>query len=734
MDGTLDVLKEHFSKKMIHLNEDDMSTSDFISRSSNPTQNPRNIPRYHKRNVSEKFSYIPDFFSVLERCLFQIPDGLDVFDENFGYAHPSQNQININSPDSNEENSYFINKSKQSTDQWVDEIIRKILRNHTIGKPIYHPIVDFILGKIGSGKSTYVKYIEHGFNAKFHNQGILFVPIQHTQIMHAADIGVHANKLDKGSLLVKIRDVILKNIVYQFKRSALLRNKFISVKFFMDGFRRYCATKGISISENDIKFEENFLHPSNENYIISIDAFVKYLISERIHFLIAIDGLDIFSFDEVTKGKYSELFSVMSSLLFGTADPSWTIPHTNFIVTLRHCTYERFVVNHIEQIRHISPSYILPCDFNTVLRRGVMYCIQFQKKNLPFWAGKEKLLLSFYESITDILKRSFGINDEDEISEKFDNNHRKILESEIEISYWIISKVTQKNNFDNVFSAIEYIIDNNLLSTKSSNRYDRHDEHIDQYDILETYIIRDSVGFFNRFSVGDRLIQTPRGANIDNIFNYHMVDSSTSDVSNFLLLKFRILQFLIHRAQYTSVELIKKFLKDFGYDLTDKELSVNIDLLHSDRFIKIRNNANNDMCYSITEFGRIFSNNIVWSTRYMENAIQESLIPNVIRHDFIGCIKYMSKISTNQWIENSIINMYLFLQIVINIEEQEKKSINPAKFNVHYRKFSPFISGKISSEVLHFIEIIARDSRVDLKRVVDEIKKITAEYLPQNSP
>ncbi|MBP2293598.1 hypothetical protein [Azospirillum rugosum] len=715
-------MSEFFRDKMLDIPEDDLSFCEFISRSHQDGQNPRNQVRYHRYNISESFSYISDFFRVLERCLFQLPDGNAVFDSDLGYVYPSQSQIeNFTGYVGYEA---YINRTRGATDDWVDGLISKIRENRSKKGQTYLPVVEFILGKVGSGKSTFIKFVENGYKDSFANEKILFVHIDHSQFTASSNI---QGRLPKDKRYARIRDIVLRNILVSFQLNSVALNACGGVRSFVNGFKEYCQKRRIAINDRDLYFIINPNADCDESVMDTFGPAVDFLRSLDFYFLIAIDGMDALTFDEVVKGEHAELFDDIATVLFGVQAPQYTVSHSNYIVTLRNCTHERFVVNHSERMRRIRPSILIPCEFRRLLERGVRYYIHDVKKDSKFWRGGEEAVSWFMLALLEAMERSLGVSEKQEISALFDHNHRHIMESLVEIASWLITRIINQNSaFKNVFEIFEYVEEKDLLLLKGGPRISDSIEKYDQYDVFEAYLIREGVGFFNKFSIGEKIIPVVRGASIDNIFNYHMVDASRSDVHNFLVLKLRVLQLLAFSRNYVGVGSIRRFLYMLGYTIEDRELMVNIDLLHSGSFVKVRYETG-EFRYCITKFGTLFLKNILWNTRYIENAIQETLVPRVMATDFHGCFKYGQRITTSRWIENSLINCYLFLQIVRNIEDHEMKCFMENGGPRYYRKFDWRISEKFYDVARQFIDVVAKDRRLDIQSLSEEMREITDE-------
>ncbi|MBR9971711.1 hypothetical protein [Magnetospirillum sulfuroxidans] len=715
-EALIDELKKLYSSRRIHLSRSQLSENAKINRPRPSDLNPRAQDRYGENDITDVFEYTNDFFKNTERCLFKLPPGREVFNKEYGYCYPSDKHVE----NFTHQEGYrgHINRSERSVDDWVCNIINKINLNNISKTEQYLPHIEFITGKVGSGKSTFVNFFSEGYRDKFIENNILFTLIPHDLFSSKISADRTKQALTDDIRYIEITKTIQRSIAASFSQNDILINKIGGREKARDDFSEFCKNKGAAFDKKDLHSVVYPNTPVGENTLRSLSYLPQFLAIKGIKFLVSIDGLDALSFGSIVKGEYTQLFNDLATVIFGEKQRHHTIPHTNYIITLRDCTYETFVCAHSERLRRVEQRKLVPCEFNTLLRRGVAYFIQHDKSEKSFWRGREDSVEWFWRKLLETMSKALGIKNDEEISKFFDYNHRQLMESVIEVATFVLSGTIKgkDSEFKDIFDLFEYIKrDGSYLSSSS------------QYDIFEAFLIRDRIGFFNKVQLGKKYSHDIFGATVDNLFNYHLDHKDQIDIPNFLLIKVRILQYLDKINDYCDIESIDELLKCLGYHCSRNELTDIMEILQAGGFVKIVY-KNDKYTYSISNFGYIAINRMLFNMRYIENVILDTFVPRILSSKFKGQYKHNSVVSISRWIEQSLINTFLFLQVIMEIERAECEIFEKNKGNLLFDNFYFRISPKLTETICDFIDNIDESRTVNFRTLSDNIVRIIQEY------
>lgn len=713
---------EYFLKNIvIKMQSDDLSPCEFVNRSRALEENPLNMPRFSAQDISSRFPYLRNFIESIQRCLFSLPTGSGVFDKEIGYRHPTADQIaDANQRAGRPPSIPSVNASKEDAERWLFGISDK-LHNRSPDPRKASPYFQPLLGKVGSGKSTFISFLIDGFGERLAKERTLVVRIQHNQIVAA-----HNQSESQNEKLTSIRNTIVHNICAAFRESTTIRKLFGNSKNFSILFETYCRKLNASFARGEAYRITDSSMLISATDVEKANLLVKFLAFEHnIRFIIFIDGMDILSFDAIAAQEYSDIFSNVSSVVFSAQHPDLGIPGAGYIVTLRNCTYRQFIQHHPEQVQHTQAINLIPCDFEQILERGIQYTIREYKLNASYWISSSDDFIWFWLKIVSLLKEGLEIKSDESLAAYFDNNHRLIMNGVADISVDIISRLAHMApDAADIHEIVAFAKQNTTMGNKFASR------SISSHDVFEMFLLGNSQAFINKMSsIGNRLVRNNRSARIDNLFNYVNSDTSQSDIPNFMLVKVRILQFIDARG-YSSHSQINSFLNCLGYTISYDDLQQSLDILHNSRLVKTSGQHNNTS-YNITNLGKLAVSRLMKSMRYLENVAQTTLVPSMLTPDMRGGVKNTQKMSVSTWISNSIVNVFILLQTIYNIEKLEADTFEQRGKRL-YRDVRYRIGDTIHIDVLqfamtHFNRNQNKDDQNTITAIVADLNRITCE-------
>ncbi len=139
-----------------------------------------------------------------------------------------------------------------------------------------------------------------------------------------------------------------------------------------------------------------------------------------------------------------------------------------------------------------------------------------------------------------------------------------------------------------------------------------------------------------------------------------------------LLIKIRVLQILSNLNHYSKVDKINSILIKFGYKITFLD-DILVELQAS-RYIRLRqDNNNNQYLYKITNKGLLTIDIFCLENVYLQHIIPVSMLPKevVLKMNPFGSYTQ----SPQDTIKDGIRNVYIFMNLVEDIEKIEKKHL-----------------------------------------------------------
>lgn len=621
-------------------------------------------------NFTGTFSFLDNFIKKIKDNFHNLPKNTDeLFHPDYGYQFPSEESIKtfLNYHSCNDDaqctlRQKIINKSLKEVKEWVNTSLLNICNN-----PLKK--VTFITGKVGSGKTSFINFIEYGFEKKFKKNNILFCRI------NPEDFNLH--NFQKNT----VKDTILTKIAYSLLTNNLSKSVAFNLVYNIISLEKL---KDIKINSQELKDK-------------AIEIITKILESKKNKFkiLVVIDGFDNVNPEEMNKFNLA-VDSINDLIHNGFSDIELPI---SYLLTLRNCTLPNF------QLSSDDFNYtIVPPNESKIITKAIKYYIY--QKDTTFHKNIEPYLIDF---ITSILKQiELNLNYLSDIKKDalvhFDYDYRILLDYIHNVMCYSVSEITKgykgnynlndfikdqtrNNDMEFFLKKKKYIVTDILLLTNKTI-------YQNPYQCIDNQL---------KFSKRRKLSEENRETDsfVNNIFNYCIKTNSLYEDSTFpLLYKYRILQILSINDSYLSILEIEAKIKLFGYKVRNNNVLVD-ELLYS-QFIKVSYIGNHKR-YKITNKG-LFIIDLSLTTAYSQHVIGASLLPSIFMKDGRKLIfQYTPNEEKNKYkaIIIGIKNLYIFLNTIRDIEKQELEQLhNNIDFDIDIEEYQELM---ISSKILNNI-------------------------------
>lgn len=682
-----------------------------ISKSYELKRNETEILRYHIDFSPIGFSFLKDFIDKLQ---VKIIDSLnDNKDDDYGYIYP-KSKFTKNYTDQN-----ILNTSSESTLQFIRNLKKDInsLNSLHSNEILSRYRLKIITGKVGSGKSTYIRYLYKKFNQDLFKENILFTIVNYSdfKLEDYTDQDVIRN-----TFTTNIKKLFFKKTIETYIK-VLGMDKLNNLRFLSDydiennsnieDLRR--VLNDTTLSENEIvnKIEELDSISLSAEYLTKI---FKYIYSKLEYKpLIVIDGFD--NLDPQLIKNFTFYIKNLKEIIYTSIIDNFNI---TYIMTLRNCTFEEF------QIRYI-PQRILVAPSESCIIKKTIKSLAIENQ---FIRRHQNTFIEIFELIIKRLEINFNTMSYGKSPiEFFDFNYRLFLTYLYNILCFIISHFMKTFNlidttdeilFDefivylstNDYSKLKellksksYILDDILL-LKNYSRY-RVLYKIDVKYASKTYLIdtikNNGVEFKNQDNISF----------FDNIYNYTLTKELFTQDSLFpLLVKVRILQIFKFQSTYSSEKDIKEKLQKLGYK-TEYFKSI-IEDLHNSKFIKVKNGEDssnkNIFKYDITNRGLLTIDILSKKNIYIQHIIPFCLLPENSENYIQSYAPYREH--KDDAVRIAIINSIYFLNIIRIIELEELKIYK--NFENKEQTYNLFPIKKY---------LIYNDMRAEIKNITEKI-------------
>lgn len=575
-------------------------------------------------------TYIKNIFRRIDKYLSKgIP--FHVLQKGGGFAFP-------NVPYNNKLEGYNQLHTKLSCEDFINEVIN------------FDPIpqgrerikVFYLLGYVGSGKSTFINYILNYYSKNLNEKLIIQVHFEYDDIKEEI-----YNDRDQLYWDEKIWDMFLDKVKSIFQDPAFI--------------------KAYKIEEEDVQKKEDFIR--------------KVII--RYNILAVFDGLDSLSPNKIEKNNNKYIVIAITKCLKKLkslyCNHAIIKKQCHVIFSLRKCTYDMPDMPRVARIDE-NQAYFLPAPkFESIIEKISTFLLEEQ---LFLKENKEKIIAIIKLASRKLECIIFGNTDGYNAVDIFDNNYRRRLRY---ISSLIIVMALRASNIIPTTLKVSGPQIHTLFFEKLFEGISSTKDYIAQ-DILVCGV---NTGFNNHFSdeEQDDNLGSLCGF-IDNIFCYFPFGDALNYQGK-MILKLRVLQILHIRREsngefkYLSLSQIKGELSSIGINFPDEEIKNTLDFLEKSLFVRSTKPYENKLKYSrktrdelyfkCSNLGSILLKNIIFTYAYISGVAQNSCLPERLSEKIIYHKKTLSShgnffFINKEWVIEIIPTILLFLRVLKQVE------------------------------------------------------------------
>ncbi len=718
----IDNLLGLFDRNEFIFNLEDLSDGGFIDKDIT-----RETTRFNESFTSN--TNVAAYIRKLRKTYYNLPDTKEeLMDPDHGYQFPNEEFIdNYRVQTRNVDRSNYINESEDN----IKNSLYDYIANPDLGRD-----VSVVTGKVGSGKSTFLHYLDRCYSSDLLEKKVFYCKVKYTaseiEKKEFDDINKWENYFEKK---------FINSSVYE-----VLKNQGGELDDIIDGFLEY-SSESISLVEIDEKIIESTGRLSEKiinvtkkkSSIIPMQTIAKmnmaikcllieYMADKGYVFLIVIDGFDVFSMEEISSSNQQGAFSVLAKVISGRFSYG-NLSNSCFmyLITLRACTYEMFMDWYSENNRdhEINTFSLVPVGI-----RKILYSRALRHKHLE--ELEEDNISYFITDVIQVVKQRFSLEYDDNMVSLFNENYRRLIDFVLDVILFYASKIVYEENIEKFQDFIE-----------SFGHKDLIEKHLKSQSLVEVLLMSKYSNYSNYFTFNNSDLSVKRSGSmdarrgyVDNIFNYTPVMQNGS--IPYYLIKVRIVQTLSSSSTHLKACQVIEKLELLGYTMSDDIFEHYIRLLISIGFVRPRLGLDGELSYNSTRKGDFVVNSLINEIRYSENTIQSSIFPKVLLKHLAGARKYASTIedhvmSINNWICVSIVNNFIHTQFIKRIEHLEKRQGYPANqsFEVGRGKWSVYISiEEIKNAIRHIVSnpVSGTNSYVNCGYLCEKINLIIKDW------
>jgi len=593
-------------------------------------------------------TYIKNLFKSIYRYLSKgIP--FDVLASGSGFAFP-------NVPYNNKLEGY----NQLYTKQLCDDFVKQIIGFDSASKGRDGVKVFYLLGYVGSGKSTFINYILQHNSKYLISRSVILVHFEYDDIKDE----VYSDESNQEYWDARIWNLFIEKV-----KSSFQDPKFVHLDKDQD--------------EEDIKKIES-----------NGDVLKRILF--RYNLLVVFDGLDSLSPNKMerTNNRYI-LMSIMKCLrkLKSMYSNQARVQRACHVVySLRKCTYDMPGMPKLSR-RDEDDAYFLPAPkFDDVIEKIIKF-ISEDKQLLRDYQGQIVGIIRLASSkLEHIIK---NLPNSDNRSDIFDNNYRRRLRyisSIIIVMALRISNRIQKQSQSKIHDSFFKKLEEEIV-------------RLPDYLAFDIMVYGVNTGFNNHFSSAeeDDNLGSLCGF-LDNIFCYFPFEEqnhSVNTVSVNMVLKLRTLQILYDQRDpdcefsYLSFSRIREELSSIGMNISEVDLESTLDFLEKSLYIrstkpyenksKFVDSYKDELYFKCSNLGSFLLEKVIFTYSYISGVAQNSCMPDKLSEKVIyrkkslnshGNVFFINK----KWVINIIPNIILFLRLLRYVELNNPKA---EKFYIH---------------------------------------------------
>lgn len=626
--------------------------------------------RYSIHFLKDNFKFLSDYYHKQQEAFKNIPYE-DIDNKNIGYQFPSESDID-----------YFVKnhlKREQNEEAFRNEIVNQ--SNETINNAISIMLNNnqsiYLLGKVGSGKSTFLKYFEKTIisNENF-KTNLIRLAYQENN-----DFNVFISNIDDTNMINNIAIDIAILLKKKFLQQIIsFKNKHRYVNDVLDKSPRIKQIfKQLDISDMDtlwFKIESD-IKSFNDNNIDLLFSFFSDVLGQENTFktIYSIDGFDIL--DPAMTQKHRKFIDALIMVQNNPNNFLSTNIDIIFISTFRSCTANSC---NIPFDNNAQQTYTLaPVSEKRLIERAISFIAYHHQDT--FFSKSEYFFLKLLECALDAVRDYVVLEKyKSNIIRQFDYDYRMLFEYLSQIQYYGVSVYLLSNlNASRVIKKAE--IDSMMIDLKIFFKTKK-------YYIIDILLLKNKTVYTNPYELQEMnslkqisLVQPVKfnEANhnlklLNNIYNYMHIGEKKSTFP--LLIKYRILQILYKEApyNYTSNDIVTETRK-IGYRFSSDDFKLILEELLLSKFMKIRKvpDMNNTLHqYAISSRGELV----------LDLSLKSAYYQHVITYSYIPNNKYKNRIQpytpnrspTREALITGFKNSFIFLLLVKEIENIEEIS------------------------------------------------------------
>ena len=683
------IFKGYFDERL--LNEIPLKKTEHTKPTFRNSQ--RVLQSYSVEFVEKDAIFLESFIKDLRRLLLnsfraksKLGDKLNLYtfpsddDKNVFYKELSDNTENELSqiPFAN-----IANASEESIKTWL----QSFFKNSELDDQEHDETPCLIIpGKVGSGKTTFIKYLTSNFKTLFNTLNVIPALLPYK----VWDIRKDKKHRSQEQLEFDIDYTTIKQLIYTVHKNSNLISTLGDdfKKYFFeerDAFYSNYTVKIINekpMPQDEIEQRCSYEYKSlihalrnfNDNLYGTIDnelylTLLNFLSSKGYKFFIIVDGLDQLSVGGITEGIFRNLFATLAKKTLSY--PHHRLHNTikyHFLYTFRYCTYTEFIKleSQTDEPKKVKILPLAPASITSIIHNAILNLDKLDTEG-KYNTSLVKLHIYIDKLISAILV-ALDIPTVLALSLIFNQNYRELLNFLIELNSYVCSHQKQSTDLDSFINNSIEFLDSNQLKP---------------YEVMEILILRDKTSFSNYYElfIGknvtfDILTQkNPHRGFVDNIFNYTQLFGGCS--THPLLIGIRLLEHLLHEG-YRPEHAITEYMHSIGYQY---DISSLLKHFSGSGFIKMRAQSEKtkegltnktEYVFTITGLGTFALDKLTHDVSYVEYLMPHILFPEFIT-DSIQAL-YRDKI--DEWIKASLYNSYLFYQYIRYIEEIQEANIN----------------------------------------------------------
>lgn len=599
-----------------------------------------------------------EFTSSIEEIMAELPKSCCKFLNPFeGIQFPKKKTINHYKIERNV--SEFVNESREKTEKYFERIY------NSQGKGF------IITGKVGSGKSVFMKYLYNktiDAVSEINEDKVIYTIIEYNKERLDEE---YSKLTDKKA----IREYFERTIVEELLIAAkdLVNFDDPNIEYYFDSFiaKYFPSVTNIEAEIYEGQFinyffanskQADFATRSINKDVQNVLLFILKKLGYR--FIVYMDGFDIFSLDEMIEKNQEDLFIVLTehlrgrSLFFDQFRNEEEL-QISLVATLRDCTYIHLPEQRPCDVRPQQPSHVYLCPIGVkpiIQRTAYCYINSYNKKNHNINTDD---IEKFFEHILNYTIMSLWnieeIDDYIGIDKKanyfavlFNHNYRRLIRYISLVLTLLFEKVYRIKKEDaELTSIINKYFDYKFLV-----------EYITPHDISELFILGDSLVYNNYYWITETNKKNDlltRGL-LDNILDYFNLNEAPNDNNNCnTFIKIKICQILKLNTHISKNQILEK-LKELGYTgVDDPYINETLKYMRNSGFIISTLVSDYGVVYKLSDLGGfVYSYYNSFNVRYIENIIQRSKLPSCLTRHMYPARKY-DPIYFNRAVSNNLL-------------------------------------------------------------------------------